>query len=104
MNNNEIEVDENDLKKDDYNYKGYFIENDEVDAEPKYFEFGAHFSYKELYMVLDILRQKQLKTQKGKQIEKVLQINKKKASNRERNNTKNKDNEKENIIFFLIII
>ena len=96
MNNNEIEVDENDLKKDDYNYKGYFIENDEVDAEPKYFEFGAHFSYKELYMVLDILRQKQLKTQKGKQIEKVLQINKKKASNRERNNTKNKDNEKEN--------
>jgi len=77
-------------------YKGYFVENDEANEEPKYFEFGAHFSYKELYNVLMVLKQKQLKIEKGKKIEKILQINKKKTSNKERNNTRNKNNENEN--------
>ena len=96
MDINELELDENDIKKDAFVYKGYFIENDEAEEEPKYYEFGAHFQYKELYNVLFVLRQKQLKMEKGKKIEKIFQSNKKKVINRERNNTRNKDNEKEN--------
>ena len=87
---------ENEIKKDDYNYKGYFIENAEADEEPHLYEFGAHFSYKELYKILEALRKKQLKMQKGQKIENILQINKKKESTRKKNNTKNKYFEKEN--------
>ena len=42
----------NNKNQDDLlNYKGYFVENN-CNEEKKYFEFGAHFSYKELYHAL----------------------------------------------------
>jgi hypothetical protein len=84
-------------KNDIMNYKGYFVENAEEDEEPKYFEFGAHFSYKELCKALEELRKKQiikeLEKEKDNELEimKMKQKNNKKIENRERNNTKNKD-------------
>ena len=40
--NDEIEINNN------YDYKGYFIENEEAEEDPKFFEFGAHFSYNQI--------------------------------------------------------
>ena len=82
--------------KDIFNYKGYFIENQDED-EPKYFEYGAHFSYRDLYNILQILKDKQMKQQKGRQIEKIIQLNKRKIANKERNNTKKNQKENNNL-------
>ena len=92
-NNDEIDVNENEIN----NYKGFFNENPEEDYEPKYFEFGAHFPYRALYNALIDLKEKQIKEEKGKQIEKIIQINKKKIANKERNNTKVKNKENNNL-------
>ena len=89
--NDDICVKNNDI----FNYKGYFVENEDEEDEPKYFEFGAHFSYKELYKSLQELRNKQIKSQKLNQIENNKHINNKKISNRERNNTKNNNKRKD---------
>ena len=87
---------DNKIENDNLNYKGYFIENADADEEPKFYEYGAHFPYHELYQALVILRQKKLNMQKGKQIETILPTNKKKSTIRERNNTKNKYDDKKN--------
>ena len=96
MNADNSNDDEIDVKNDIFNYKGYFVENEEEEEEPKYYEFGAHFPYQDLYNALSILKEKQLKEEKGKEIEKIFHINKKKITNRERNNTKNKNKKIEN--------
>ena len=97
MNIDEKEED-NKFKNDIWNYKGYFVENADEEEDPKYFEFGAHFSYKELYKCLEILRNQQLKKEfekekenglQGTKIQRNLKFNKK-IENKERNNTKNK--------------
>ena len=101
MKNESSSDDEIDVKNENmFNYKGYFIENAEEEEEPKYFEFGAHFSYKELYNALQALKEKKIMEEKGKQIEKIIQTNKKRVTNKERNNTKikKKDNNLNNII------
>ena len=87
---------DNKIENDNLNYKGYFIENADADEDPKFYEYGAHFPYHELYQALLILRQKKLNMQKGKQIETILPSNKKKSTIRERNNTKNKIDDKKN--------
>ena len=89
---------DNHINEYNFNYKGYFIENAKENEEPLLYEFGAHFSYKELYKALELLRKKQFKMQKGKKIEKIFKLNKKKVITRERNNTRNKNYEKENIL------
>ena len=99
MNKDESDQDEDiHIKNNILDYKGYFIENEEEDNEPKYYEFGAHFSYKELCKCLEILRKKQIQKEMEKEKEKeieLIKINKKynkKIENKERNNTKNKEN------------
>ena len=104
MINDEGDEQDNEIENNNYDYKGYFIENAEADEEPKYFEYGAHFPYNELCNILESIRNKQVKMQKGKQIEKILQPNKKKASTRERNNTRNKQNDKVNSLVKIINI
>jgi len=84
------------IKNNDiFNYKGYFVENEDEEDEPKIYEFGAHFSYKELYKSLQELRNKQIKSQKLNKIENNKLINNKKITNRERNNTKNNNKRKD---------
>ena len=100
---NEENEQNKELFNDKYDYKGYFIENEEAEEDPKFFEYGAHFSYKELCKILESIRNKQVKMQKSKQIEKVLQPNKKRVI-RERNNTKNKQNDKVNSLVKIINI
>ena len=56
--NDDIEV-----KDDIYNYKGYFVENEE-EEEKKFYEFGAHFPYKYLYNRLEIIAQERAEMQK----------------------------------------
>ena len=99
MNKDESDQDEDiHIKNNILDYKGYFIENEEEDNEPKYYEFGAHFSYKELCKCLEILRKKQIQKEMEKEKEKeieLIKINKKynkKIENKERNNTRNKEN------------
>jgi len=92
-----------DINNDIYNYKGYFVENADQDDEPKYFEFGAHFRYKDLYNALKILKKEQAYQKiKSENEEKLAQINTKKIENKERNNTRNKnmniDNNIQNIL------
>ena len=42
------EKENNNINNNDiFNYKGYFVENGR-DEEKTYFEYGAHFPYKEL--------------------------------------------------------
>jgi len=74
----------NNKNQDDVlNYKGYFVENN-CNEEKKYFEFGAHFSYKELYHAL-------MKLKSNKKInEKNVKMIPKKNLNFERNNLKDK--------------
>ena len=86
------------FEKDIWNYKGYFVENAEEDETPKYFEFGAHFSYKDLYKCLEVLRSQQLKKEFEKEKENELQGIKiqrnhkfnKKIEKKERNKKKKK--------------
>ena len=73
----------NNNKVDVFNYKGYFVENGR-DEEKKFFEFGAHFSYKELYMCL-----MKLKLIKEKS-EKIVKLKPKKKLNIEKINEKDK--------------
>ena len=95
MNDDEINDDENDIEvKNIDNYKGYFIENGEQTSN--FYEFGAHFPYKELCKILNIL--KQAKEDEDKKIEKIVQVNKIKISHKERNNTRNKKKENNNNI------
>ncbi len=56
--NDDIEV-----KNDIYNYKGYFVENEE-EEEKKFFEFGAHFPYKYLCQKLEIIAKEREEEQK----------------------------------------
>ena len=52
------EGDDLDVINDDIlNYKGYFLENEEEEDEPKYYEYGAHFPYLYLYQKLEILQE-----------------------------------------------
>ena len=69
--NDNIEV-----KDDIYNYKGYFVENEE-EEEKKFYEFGAHFPYMYLYQRLEIIAQE--REEKQKELEKKL-IEKEKES------------------------
>jgi len=104
MNLNDSLDDDICVKNNDiFNYKGYFVENEGEDNEPKFFEFGAHFSYKELFKSLQELRNKQIKAQKLNQIESNKHINNKKISNRERNNTKNNNNKRKDINLNIIM-
>ena len=94
MDLNDSSLEDADMQDDIMNYKGYFIENEGADEEPKYFEFGAHFQYKELCKCLEIIRKEQIQkeAEKGEtEIKQLVEINKKKIENRERNNTRNKD-------------
>ena len=60
----EEEYNENiDVKDDIYNYKGYFIENEE-EEEKQFYEFGAHFPYMYLYQRLEIIAQERKEQQK----------------------------------------
>lgn len=91
-NSNKEEIDVN---NDILNYKGYFVENADEDDEPKYFEFGAHFRYKDLYNALKIIKQKKLRQIMEKKEEKIMsQPKTKKIENKERNNTKNNNKNK----------
>ena len=51
------------MKNDIYDYKGFFIENDEDNREPQTYEFGAHFSYLALYKELEKLYEEQNKNE-----------------------------------------
>ena len=95
MDLNESDAEEIDFdNKDLFNYKGYFVENDIEDIEPKFFEYGAHFSYQELCKRLEILKLIQIEEEKkNDKKEKKTQINKKKINYKERNNTKDKTND-----------
>ena len=67
MDLNESDAEEIDFdNKDLFNYKGYFVENDIEDIEPKFFEYGAHFSYKELCKRLEILKLNKIEEEKKK--------------------------------------
>ena len=73
---------------DIYNYKGYFVENE--DEEKKFYEFGAHFSYISLYKKLEILAQQREKEQK--ELESKLKIKESRedpATNEESNTNDN---------------
>ena len=66
----EEESNENiDVKNDIYNYKGYFVENEE-EEEKKFYEFGAHFPYIYLYKRLEIIAQE--REEKKKELENKL--------------------------------
>ena len=66
----EEESNENiDVKNDIYNYKGYFIENEE-EEEKKFYEFGAHFPYLYLYKRFEIIAQE--REEKKKELENKL--------------------------------
>ena len=95
MNIDELSNEEIDCKNDIFNYKGYFIENEEEEEEPKYYEHGAHFQYQELCKILEILRKNQMKKETVKEQKTKINFDlknqkPKKIENRERNNTKNK--------------
>jgi hypothetical protein len=85
---NNNEDDNTDENNDIYNYKGYFAENE--DEEKKFYEFGAHFSYKLLYKKLEILAQQREKEQK--ELESKLKIKESRedpATNEESNTNDN---------------
>ena len=86
---NESDSDEDiDVKNDIYNYKGYFIENEE-EEEKKFYEFGAHFPYKYLYHRLEIIAKE--REEKQKELEQILKEKEiKETQNNE--NIKAKDN------------
>ena len=92
MNENNEEIDAN---NNILNYKGYFVENANEDDEPKYFEYGAHFRYKDLYNALKVIKQKRLRQiMEKKEEKKMSQPKAKKVENKERNNTKNNNKNK----------
>jgi hypothetical protein len=78
-----------DVKNDIFNYKGYFVENEE-DEEKKFYEFGAHFPYKYLYKRLEIIAKEREEEQK--ELEKKLKEKEAKESHNTNENLKSKDN------------
>ena len=87
------------VKDDMYNYKGYFVENEEED-EKKFYEFGAHFPYMYLYQRLEIIAQERKEQQKeleNKLMEKEKESRDDPATNEE---TKNNDNLKDLLNIF----
>ena len=80
--NGDIEV-----KNDIYNYKGYFVENEE-EEEKKFYEFGAHFPYKYLYQKLEIIAKE--REEKQKELENKLK--EKELKNKENINEESKTN------------
>ena len=82
--NEDIEV-----KDDGYNYKGYFVENEE-EEEKKFYEFGAHFPYKYLCQRLEIIAKEREEQQK--ELEKKLKEKEIKDSQKANENIKSKDN------------
>ena len=78
------------LEEDGHNYKGYFLENGEDENEIQFFEYGAHFPYKELYNILEGIKKRQLKIQISKNIDKIFSSNKNKNIIKKKNNTRNK--------------
>ena len=80
-----------DVNNDIDNYKGYFVENEE-EEEKKFYEFGAHFPYKNLYHQLELIVKE--KEQKQRELEKKV---KEKESNDQATNENSKieDNLKE---------
>ena len=78
------EKENNNINNNDiFNYKGYFVENGR-DEEKTYFEYGAHFPYKELYMTLMKIKLAREKS------EKIMKIKPKKKLNIEKMNEKDK--------------
>ena len=59
-----------DIKDDIYNYKGYFVENEQEEEEKKFYEYGAHFPYKQLCQRLEIISQE--RKQKQEELEQKL--------------------------------
>jgi len=67
----EEESNENiDVKDDIYNYKGYFVENEQEEEEKKFYEFGAHFPYEQLCQRLEIISKE--RNEKQKELEEKL--------------------------------
>ena len=83
--NDNIEV-----KDDVYNYKGYFIENEE-EEEKKFYEFGAHFPYMYLYQRLEIIAQE--REEKQKELENKLKEKEKESRDDPATNEESKPNE-----------
>ena len=54
------------------NYKGLYYKESK---EQKFYEYGAHFSYKELYEILNYLKREQDKNEKTEEIENNAQNN-----------------------------
>ena len=97
-----------------FNYKGYFLENEEEEEEEeqKYFEYGAHFPYKFLYQKLEILKEEREEEEKKLKKEKIEKeenkdntfqnifncFNGSKGKSRNRNNN---NNEKKNVFTFV---
>ena len=83
-----------DVKDDIYNYKGYFVENEQDEEEKKFYEFGAHFPYEKLCQRLEIIsrerkqKQKELE-EKLKQKEKEKEIKNKPPPNQDMKNNDN---------------
>ena len=87
----EEESNENiEVKDDIYNYKGYFVENED-EEEKKFYEFGAHFPYMYLYQRLEILAQEREEQQKD--LEKKLIENEKESRDDPATNEESKPNE-----------
>ena len=59
-----------DVKDDIYNYKGYFVENEQDEEEKKFYEYGAHFPYEKLYQRLELISKE--RKQKQKELEEKL--------------------------------
>ena len=88
----EEESNENiEVKDDIYNYKGYFVENEEEEEEKKFYEFGAHFPYMYLYQQLEILAQE--REQQQKELEKKLMQKERESLLDPATNEKKKTNE-----------
>ena len=78
------------VKDDGYNYKGYFVENEE-EEEKKFYEFGAHFPYMYLYKRLEIIAQEREEEQK--ELEKKLLEKEKESRDDPATNEESKPNE-----------
>ena len=69
--NEDEESNENiDVKDDIYNYKGYFVENEQDEEEKKFYEYGAHFPYEKLCQRLELISKE--RKQKQKELEEKL--------------------------------
>ena len=83
-----------DVKDDIYNYKGYFVENEQDEEEKKFYEFGAHFPYEQLCQRLEIISRERKQKQKELE-EKLKQKEKEKETKNEpppNQDMKNNDN------------